>query len=266
MKKESYHIGISQVEKVIAGDLPEALPVARKRVIRSRMTGSMASLNMDRATFTALLHDMSVADRDFAARYVTNEMPDSFRYFAYLSESVDSEPLKPGEKVFAADAARYGKRIGPLTEQAVAVLLWRDGLVPEWIDISVVDADAVHTYFELRCCGRYTAEGALMYYTERGQGPFGLKSPTIPPGWSEDMPRFALPAKLVEAPILRGGCYCTDINGNPVRRAKLPLGYCGTCCICGAPGHARHSPLPVPVTEGYCDPCFDLLSGFTAFG
>jgi len=62
----------------------------------------------------------------------------------------------------------------------VADLLHRESKVPEWIDISVIEVDRHRTLLELRCCGRYTAIKENMYYSERGQGPFGIKSPSFP--------------------------------------------------------------------------------------
>ena len=140
---------------------------------------------MDKASFTELLSKVSVLDRDFAMRYVTNYLPDSYRYFVYLSESFDGNPLQPGEQIFPADVDRHGKRVGPLTASSVVDLVWRDTLVPEWIDICVAHADSEYTYFELRCCGRFAADDSLLYYANRGQGPFGIKSPRFPPSWSE---------------------------------------------------------------------------------
>jgi hypothetical protein len=147
---------------------------------------------MDKAIFIDLFHKMSVIDRDFARRYVTNELPDSFRYFVLLNQSCDAHPLKSGERTFPGDASLLNERLGPLTASAVVALLWRESMVPEWIDISVTDADSDHTYFTLLCCGRFAADDALMYYSKRGQGPFGLKSPNHPPRWSEEAGRFDL--------------------------------------------------------------------------
>ncbi len=135
---------------------------------------------------------MAVADRDFAMRYVTSHFHDSFQYFVFPSESFDGNPLKPGEQVLPEGAGHHDNRIGPVPASGVVDLLWRDGLVPEWIDISVAAADSEHTFFELRCCGRFTADDSLLYYSERGQGPFGIKSPTFPPHWFESEGRFDL--------------------------------------------------------------------------
>lgn len=40
-------------------------------------------------------------------------------------------------------------------------------------------------------------------------------------------------------------CYCTPGQDS-----------CGTCERCGAPGHTRHFPGPVPVTGAWCDRCY----------
>ena len=60
----------------------------------------------------------------------------------------------------------------------------------------------------------------------------------------------------------RGGCYCESLWKDPKRmkRWRIPPGFCGLCLACGQPGHSRHSPLPVPGTEAYCDECYDSLA------
>jgi len=146
---------------------------------------------MDKATFTELLNRISVANRDFAAGCVTNQLPDSFLYFVHLNQSNDKQ-IKLGEHIFPNDISVYGERVGPIAAPTVVDLLWRDGLIPEWIDISVERSDAEHTYFEILCCGRFTADDALLYYVSRGQGPFGSKSPRLPPSWSKEQGRFDL--------------------------------------------------------------------------
>ena len=147
---------------------------------------------MTKDAFAELLCSVSVINREFAARYVHNWLPELFRYRVCLNQSFDGHPLHAGEYVFPDDGANAADPVGPLTGPEVVELLWRDGLVPEWIDISVVHADNDYTYFELLCCGRFTADESLMYYNDRGQGPFGIKSPRVPPDWSDAQGRFDL--------------------------------------------------------------------------
>lgn len=46
----------------------------------------------------------------------------------------------------------------------------------------------------------------------------------------------------------RRGCYC-----------KSGETSCGTCERCGAAGHTRHFPGPVPYTGAWCDRCYRLV-------
>lgn len=147
---------------------------------------------MNKEAFSDLLKRISEADLKFASTFVSNPLPESFRYFVHLNQSFDNNPLTPDERVFPDDSVKFGERIGPVPASHVADLLWRDGLLPEWVDISVERADAEHTYFQLLCCGRFTADESRLYYADRGQGPFGIKSPQLPMGWSADQGRFNL--------------------------------------------------------------------------
>lgn len=70
--------------------------------------------------------------------------------------------------------------MGPLKADAVVSLLWRDHRVPEWIDISVWEADMHLTHFDLMCCGRFTAESHRLYYNWTDVPPFGVKGPAYP--------------------------------------------------------------------------------------
>jgi hypothetical protein len=63
--------------------------------------------------------------------------------------------------------------------------------VPAWIDIRAWDADEHTTSFELECCGRFTADQQLLYYSWHDVPPFGVKGPVFPPG-------LALPASKGE--------------------------------------------------------------------
>lgn len=147
---------------------------------------------MNKEAFSDLLKCVSEADRKFASTFVCNLLPESFRYFIHMNQSFDEGPLAPDERVFQDGTVKFDERIGPIPASRVVELLWRDGLLPEWVDISVVQADDEHTYFQLLCCGRFTANESRYYYASRGQGPFGIKSPQLPMGWSDDQGRFDL--------------------------------------------------------------------------
>jgi hypothetical protein len=85
-----------------------------------------------------------------------------------------TRPFSPG------DVRKHGRRVGPLTVDAVVSLLRRDGSVPECIDIIPWEAGEDATYFEVMCCGRFTAESHLLYYNWTDVPPFGVKGPAYP--------------------------------------------------------------------------------------
>lgn len=136
---------------------------------------------MDRDVFLAHLNDASGVCHEFTTRYVSDELPETFAFWVRLNQSYD-ENLTEGEVVFPDDVKIHGKRAGPLTADAVVSLLWRDGMVPEWIDISVWETDATTTYFKLTCCGRFTADFERLYYNWTDCPPFGIKGPVFPRG------------------------------------------------------------------------------------
>jgi hypothetical protein len=120
-----------------------------------------------------------------ARRLVSNRLPESFQYLAHLNQSYDGNPLEPGEHAFPDDVARHGARVGPLSAEQVVELLWREGLVPEWIDISVERTDGTHAFIQLLCCGRFTDRAEHLYYSQTDVCPFGVKSPVLPMDWEE---------------------------------------------------------------------------------
>jgi hypothetical protein len=127
-----------------------------------------------------------------AKRFVSNELPESLCYLVHLNASYDGNPLEPGEHTFPDDAEKYGSCVGPLSAKQVVDLLWRDGGVPEWVDVSVERTDGVRTFVQLLCCGRFTDREEHLYYSKTDVCPFGCKSPDMPLDWKEGDPPFDL--------------------------------------------------------------------------
>ena len=103
--------------------------------------------NMDREVFLNHLLLASDRCREFTTRFVVDSLSSTFAFWVILNSSYDRNPLRDDETVFPDDVRIHGKRVGPLTADAVASLLWRDRIVPEWIDISMWEADENATYF-----------------------------------------------------------------------------------------------------------------------
>ena len=141
---------------------------------------------MERRSFLDRLERASAFCRAFTADFVFDALPSTCKYVVCLNRSYDGNPLREGEITFPDDLQKHGDRIGPIDADDVASLLWREGKVPEWIDISVGRSDERNTYFELLCCGRFTDREGLLYYTWNSWenlpvAPFGVKGPAYPP-------------------------------------------------------------------------------------
>ncbi len=62
-------------------------------------------------------------------------------------------------------------------------------------------------------------------------------------------------------------CYCREREINPDFAESIediPEGYCGTCEICGEPGHARAHPR-LPTTGAWCDEHWTDLNSYRIF-
>jgi hypothetical protein len=137
---------------------------------------------MDRDLFVENLKLATKSCYDCAVSIVIDHLPKPIRYIIRPNASYDGNPLEDDEVVFPEDTHR--PEVGaPRDESQVVEFFWRDGKVPEWIDLMVIDYDEQFTYVELMACGRFTAGNKHLYHTHGGMQPFSAKSPFIPLGW-----------------------------------------------------------------------------------
>ena len=129
----------------------------------------------------------------FAGTIVRSSLPAALRFLIEPNASYDWQPLVEDQRLYPDDSLPAGERLGPLTFEEVLHWMWRDGKVPEWVEVAVCGIDAHHTYLSLICCGRFTGITERLYY-QNGLRPFGIKSP-LPVGWRsvEEDGRFDLP-------------------------------------------------------------------------
>ena len=132
---------------------------------------------MRKVDFHFLLLGASYASFKFAEGMVSDELSTEFRYNVDLSMSHDSPDLT-GFVVYPEDA---GKRYTMLTAKEVVDVLCRDEKVPVWVDVSVESVTQGFTVFRLLCAGRFSGNPDTYYYSQGGSGPFGIKSPVLPP-------------------------------------------------------------------------------------
>jgi hypothetical protein len=120
----------------------------------------------------------------FAREYVSQPLPGEALFRVYPNQSYDENPRVGDEVIFPEDQLPPEQFHGPWSVDEVVRFLWRNGKVPEWVNVSVVAEDGRHSIVELRCCGRFTARNELLYHhPPSGIPPFSIKSPILPPGW-----------------------------------------------------------------------------------
>ena len=142
---------------------------------------------MDRDEFATLLDAAARWARDYARGFVLESLPDAMTFRLLFNQSNDDiEPLRGCELVFPEDDGRQRSCRGPTAIDE----LWRDGRVPEWIDLCVSAVERRSTVIEALCCGRFTDDDRLLYHRAEGRPPFHVTSPVLPPGYNGE--RFTL--------------------------------------------------------------------------
>lgn len=138
---------------------------------------------LTREQFAENLKRGTDAVRKNIARLCWNQVPQQDRYLVLLNSSFDGNPLAPGERTFPDhEKLQADARVARTSEQVVE-RLWRDGSVPEWIDITPYEVDGDFLYSELRCCGRFTDQDVHLYHKQERYPPFRQFGPVLPVGY-----------------------------------------------------------------------------------
>ncbi|WP_086929644.1 hypothetical protein [Agarilytica rhodophyticola] len=125
---------------------------------------------------------------EFAKTLVINTLPDRIQFIVFLGASYDSE-LQEGEITYPDDYLDV-ERLRESVED-VFPLLWREGSVPEWVNIYVESCDEKFTRVRLDCCGRFSSQPEKMYHAHEGLAPFHVLGPPRPKG-AEQGEKFQL--------------------------------------------------------------------------
>jgi hypothetical protein len=137
---------------------------------------------LDKTVFAERLQRAAECTRDFARTHIIEPLPDAIRFDVQLNSSYDGNPLHPDERVYPDDPECIPQHLrSGLSQEEVVELLWREGAVPEWINLTVVQEADQHTLIEMDCCGRFTANEQLLYHARQGYPPFHVLGPPIPP-------------------------------------------------------------------------------------
>ncbi len=150
---------------------------------------------VDKSTFRARLIQAAERVIPFTQIYVIDALPSMYRYRIFPNCSYDGRPRVGDEEVFPEDSEGVpATGLGPWGPEEVVEYLWRDGKIPEWINVHVYSYDDEYTYVALTCCGRFTARDDLLYSLWTDVPPFRVCGPSLPPNWKsiEESPKFKL--------------------------------------------------------------------------
>jgi hypothetical protein len=147
---------------------------------------------VDRILFAERLHESGLLARDFARTRIREPLPDDLRFRVHLNGSYDGNPRVGDEVVYPEDSAfDEALRLNEVTEDQVLATLWRDGRVPEWVNLSVAGETGAATLIDVVSCGRFTEDEGLLYHAHEGRPPFHVLGPALPMGY-EDGERFSI--------------------------------------------------------------------------
>ena len=137
---------------------------------------------------------LDIATKDaiaFARTMVLDTLPEACTYRIFPNQSCDDN-LESDEVVYPEDSLAEIYDYIKMGRDDCLAFMYRDGRIPEWIDISVGAVDCGFTIVYCRCCGRFTANDDRLYYTRCDRGPFGIKSPALPPhvALGDNCPKF----------------------------------------------------------------------------
>jgi hypothetical protein len=111
---------------------------------------------------------------NFTQEMVTNELPHKYKFIIKTNCSYDGNELENDEEIYPNDRIDETSSINPATESTAINYLWRNGKVPQWINVQVSSCDSVFSHITLECCGRYSA------FPNHKDGPFRGLGPNIP--------------------------------------------------------------------------------------
>src|SRR5215212_10278346 len=97
---------------------------------------------MEKDTFGQNLLSATYTVLPFSQEFVINQLPSNCRYIIFPNQSYDKNPLEGDEQLFPEDSLSLHLYVGPYDAGQVVEYLWRNGKIPEWVNVSVYSYDA----------------------------------------------------------------------------------------------------------------------------
>jgi hypothetical protein len=137
---------------------------------------------VDRETFTRRFREAAARALEVARGCVEEELPDRMRFRLQLNAADDDEPLDERERVYPEDSSFERRQaLADSDEESVVATLWRDGAVPESMDLRVSGRTDELTWVTVRSFSRFTASEDLFHQGDREkQEPFFVRAPSPP--------------------------------------------------------------------------------------
>lgn len=116
----------------------------------------------------------------FAQEFLIEILPEKLNYLVFLNQSHDENKLIGDEKLFPEDSLPENRVKSFELDEQIINFLWRDGKVPEWINLHIHSFDNEMTFISVVCCGRFTSDEKLLYHQHEGYQPFHVLGPNLP--------------------------------------------------------------------------------------
>ena len=134
---------------------------------------------------------------DLTRKFVVDELPEKCLYIIIPNKHGEAKPLVGDAEVYPEDTLPAGQFLGPLNAAEVVRYLYRNGKVPEWINIYVEAVEGDVTIFKLWCCGHFTSLPSNTYNAMidpdfEEHTPFAIRSTDHPEGWKSGDAKYEL--------------------------------------------------------------------------
>ena len=151
------------------------------------------NLDFSKSNFENSLIKAANRAREFTQKYVTNNLPTEIEFKVYLNCSYDEHTMREGELRITRD---WENEIYEFNTPAEVVdLIWIEGKIPEWINVTLESENGESTTVALICCGRFSSNPRHIYHILQGLPPFHIVGPNLPSNWEglEKSGKFQLP-------------------------------------------------------------------------
>lgn len=136
---------------------------------------------MDRATIDRLLASASQECIEFSQQFLVEELPRQVQFVIFPNCSNLEKPLQGDAEVYPQDSLPDGQYLGPMDRDAAVTFVWRNGKLPQWINVYPHSVDSQFTFLGLQCSSQY-------YVPLTSDSIFSVKGPAFPAAWFASMP------------------------------------------------------------------------------